>query len=62
MIQVLGRDISIVANHPNCTKDSFKVIIANEVKVNANDKLLLTVKPNKMFIFDGETEERIYID
>ena len=62
MIQVLGRDISIVARNANCTKESFKVIVANEVKVNCNDELLLTVKPNKMFIFDGETEERIYLD
>ena len=28
-----------------------------------NEKnLALKVKPYKMFIFDGETEERIYID
>ena len=62
MIQILGRDISIVAKNENCTKDSFKVIIANDVKVNGNNELLLKVKPNKMFVFDGETEERIYLD
>ncbi len=59
MIQVLGRDISIVATNENCTKDTFKVIISSEDRSD-DENLLLKVKPNKMFIFDGETEERIY--
>ena len=61
MIQILGRDISIVANNPSCTKPTFKVIISAEDQTN-DTKLCLAVKPNKMFIFDGETEQRIYLD
>ena len=61
MIQVMGRDISIIAKNPNCTKESFKVIIAQEEQ-SAEVNLALKVKPNKMFVFDGETERRIYID
>ena len=60
MIQVLGRDISIVATNPNCTKESFKVIISSEDRSDDED-LTFKVKPNKMFLFDGESEERIYI-
>ena len=60
MIQVLGRDISIVATNPNCTKESFKVIISSEDRSDDED-LAFKVKPNKMFLFDGESEERIYI-
>ncbi len=61
MIQIMGRDISIVARNPFCTKETFKVIISQEDQSNET-KLALRVKPYKMFVFDGETEERIFID
>ena len=61
MIQVLGRDISIVAKNENCTKPTFKVIISAEDQT-AETKLCLAVKKNKMFVFDEETEQRIYLD
>ena len=59
MVQVLGRDISIVAKHPNCTKDTFKIIVSAEEAEGAVGKLALTVKENKIFVFDAATEERI---
>ena len=59
MVQVLGRDISIVAKNPNCTKETFKVIVSAEDAEGAVGKLELAVKPNKVFVFDGENEERI---
>ena len=61
MIQVLGRDISIVAKNDSCTKPTFKVIISAEDQT-AETKLCLSIKKNKMFVFDGETEQRIYLD
>ena len=61
MIQVLGRDISIVAKNPHCTKETFKVIISSDEE-NTGKSVALKVKPNKLFLFDGETEERIRID
>ena len=61
MIQILGRDISIVAKNGQCTKPTFKVIISAEDQTSET-KLCLTVKKNKMFVFDGETEQRIYLD
>lgn len=60
MIQILGRDISIVAKNPACTKETFKIIISQE-EINDKKDIVLKVKPSKLFIFDGETEERIYI-
>ncbi len=60
MIQVLGRDISIVAKDPNCTKETFRVIVSNN-DTNLTGNINLEVIPNKIFIFDHETEERIYI-
>ena len=60
MLQILGRDISIVAKNEHCTKDTFKVIVSGDEDLSAKE-LFLNIKPNKIFIFDGETEERIYV-
>ena len=81
MVQVLGRDISIVAKNDNVFhkkenaqkktdnnsedvlhKNTFKVIVAAEDAEAAKSELRLAVKPNKIFVFDGETEERIRVD
>ncbi len=61
MVQTLGRDISIIAKNNYCLKDTFKVIISSE-ETNISGNITLRVKQNKMFIFNKETEERIYID
>ena len=60
MVQVMGRDISVVAHNPNCTKPTFRVIISSDDKVVPGD-VAFTVKPHKIFLFDGETEDRIYL-
>ncbi len=60
MVQILGRDISIVAHNPACTKPSFKIIISQEEITDKKD-IAFKVKPSKLYVFDGETEERIYI-
>lgn len=60
MIQILGRDISIVAKNKYCTKDTFKIIISSDDQTDAK-RLYLKVRPEKMFVFDGESEKRIYI-
>ncbi len=59
MIQILGRDVSIVAKKEECTKDTFKIIVAAEETEGIGGKIAVKVKPNKIFVFDGETEERI---
>ena len=61
MIQVLGRDISVIAKNKNCLTPTFKVIIQQ-----TDDKLVgaikLKVLANKLFVFDSQTQERIYLD
>ena len=59
MIQILGRDISIVAKNEYCTKPTFKAIISQEEMTN-DVNLSLKVKKHKVYLFDFETEERIY--
>ena len=61
MIQVMGRDVSLVGTNENCTKPTFKAIISADDDVKAG-AVALKVKPHKIFIFDNETEERIYLD
>ena len=61
MIQVLGRDISIISKNDNCLSPTFKVIIQH-VEQNLLGEIKLKVLPKKLFIFDEHTEERIYID
>ena len=60
MVQVMGRDISVVAHNPECAKPTFRVIISSDDKVSPGE-IAFTVKPHKIFLFDGETEERIYL-
>ena len=60
MVQVMGRDISVVANNPNCIKPTFRVIISSDDKV-APGEVAFTIKPHKIFLFDAETEDRIYL-
>ncbi|MCR4561831.1 MAG: ABC transporter ATP-binding protein [Bacilli bacterium] len=57
-VQVLGRDISIIAQNINCMKLSFRAIISSEETVSKKD-ISFAIKPNKIFLFDGETELRI---
>jgi hypothetical protein len=49
-----------VAKNELCTKPTFKAIISADDKVNPG-KVAFKVKPHKVFIFDAETDERIYI-
>ena len=58
-IETLGRDISIVAEHPKSEKPAVKVIIDADTDVKPG-LVKLNVKPHKCFVFDKETEERIW--
>jgi len=62
LVQILGRDVSLVANNPNCIKPNFKVIVAAEEAESPAANLRLKIKPSKLFLFDGVTEERIRIE
>ena len=61
MVQVMGRDISIVGTNEFSTKPSFKAIISSDDQVSVGP-ISFKIKPHKLFIFDYESEERIYLD
>ena len=59
-IEVMGRDKSVVSTHESSTKPTVRCIIDSDVKLPAKAKnLRFKLKPNKVFLFNAETEERI---
>ena len=58
-IETLGRDISIVATHEKSERPAVKIIIDADTDVKPGP-VKLKVKPHKCFVFNKETEERIY--
>ena len=59
-VEVMGRDKSVVSTHQASTKPTVRCIIDSDVKLPEKaDKLKFNIKPNKLFLFNGETEERI---
>ncbi len=54
-----GRDKSLVGTHHDFIGEQIKVIIDSDVPVSLGD-VSLSIRKNKMFLFDYESEERIY--
>lgn len=60
-IQTMGRDMSIIASHPNFKGENIKGIIDSEINVPLGDNKV-GIRPSKIFVFDGESEKRIYTE
>ena len=59
-VEVMGRDKSIVSTHANSTKPTVRSIIDSDIQLPAGAKQLsFNLKPNKVFLFNAETEERV---
>ena len=62
-VEVMGRDVSIVSTHDESVKPTIRSIISAESHVDTSAKeIRFSLKPNKTFIFNKETEERIYLE
>ena len=59
-IEVMGRDISIIAQNPSCEKPTFRVIVDADNRFNPVGEIKFDIKPNKLFLFNKDTEERLY--
>ena len=64
MVEVMGRDITVVATHPACRNANIRAIISsdNRVDEDGDKKVRFALKPHKVFLFHKETEERIRFD
>ena len=62
-VEIMGRDVSIVSTHEASQKPVIRSIISSDSKIDLTAKTInFSVKPHKLFIFNKETEERIYLE
>ena len=62
-VEVMGRDVSVVSTHEASINPSVRSIIDADNKVDlAAGTVRYSVKPHKIFLFNKETEERIYFE
>lgn len=60
-VEVMGRDISVVSTNESSHNDFVRSIISSENNVDiTSQKVSFDMKPNKLFLFNKETELRIY--
>ena len=61
-VEVMGRDCSVVSTHEAAQSAAIRSIVDSDltIKPDENGTVCFSLKKNKVFIFDGETEERIY--
>ena len=61
-LEVMGRDISIVSTHPASQNPVIRSIISSDYSINPDaDEVRFSLKPQKVFVFTKDTEERIVI-
>ncbi len=62
-VEVMGRDVSIVSTHPASLNPVVRSIIDADNKMDmTNPFVRYHIKPHKVFLFNKETEERIYFE
>ena len=60
-VEVMGRDVSIVSSHESMLSATIRSIVDADYKVDATAEFVkYNLKPHKVFLFDSETEGRIY--
>ena len=58
--ETMGRDTSILAEHPACVTGTIRTIVDSDVPADTDaEALKFRIRMNKLFIFNAETEERI---
>ena len=62
-VEVMGRDVSVVSTHAASLNPIVRSIINTDIKIDATSEFVkYSVKPHKIFVFNKETEERIYFE
>ena len=62
-VEVMGRDVSIVSKHESSVNPMIRSIIDADHKLNVGSEVVrYSVKPHKFFLFNKETEERMYYE
>ncbi len=58
-VEVMGRDITVVCSHAASQNANIRAIVSAENTVAEAEKVRFSLKPNKVFLFDKETGERL---
>ncbi len=62
-VEVMGRDVSVVSRHEASLNPIIRSIIDADNKIDVSSATVkYSLKPHKVFLFDAETEERIYVE
>lgn len=62
-VEVMGRDVSIVATHPASVNPVIRAIITADSRPDETvETVRYSLKPHKVFMFKADTEERIYFE
>ena len=62
-VEVMGRDVSIVSTNEASENPVVRSIVdADMIKSYYTGEIKFSIKPNKIFLFNKETEERIFLD
>ena len=60
-VEVMGRDVSIVSKNAASVNPVIRSIVNADYKVDVTAKAIrYNLKAHKLFVFNKETEERIY--
>ena len=62
-VDVMGRDVSLVTTHPASLNPVVRSIVdADSAKAATGETVTYSLKPHKVFLFNKETEERVYFE
>ncbi len=62
-VEVMGRDVSVVSTHEASLNPIIRSIIDADNKIDVTSATVkYSLKPHKVFLFDAETEERIFVE
>ena len=62
-VEVMGRDISVVADHPASVNTAIRAIISAENRpIEGAETVRFALKPAKVFLFDRESEKRLAVE
>ena len=59
-VVTMGRDLSLICSSPYLIGDRIKIIIDSDIDAKVGD-IKFAVRPTKIYAFDHETQERIYL-
>ena len=61
-VEVMGRDVSVVSTHENSLNPVIRSIVDADNRIDLSAQTVrFNIKPHKLFVFNKETEERIYL-